>query len=121
MQDFCVISPDEGRTISLPLATIVVKTADADVAGGKIVGELTAEPGFSGPGKHSHSSQAELFYVLDGEFSFQVEDQEIQLYPGMSIIIRPNTVHNFANISSARARLLVIGAPEEIELYLSPN
>jgi len=121
MQDFSVISAGEGRIISLPSATLVVKTGDADVAGGKVVGELTAEPGFSGPGKHSHSDQAELFYVLDGEFSFQVEDQEIRLCPGMSLIIKPNIAHNYANVSSARSRLLVIGVPEEIELYPNVN
>jgi len=121
MGKFQVVAPDEGNVISLPLATIAVKSTDADLAEGRIVGELTAEPGFSGPGPHHHSGQAELFYVLDGEFTFQVEGEEILLRPGMSLIISPDTIHNFANASANPAKLLVIGAAEEIGLYSTVN
>lgn len=115
--DVEVLGADEGRTISLPSAIVVIKSAEASLANGKIVGELTAEPGFAGPGEHRHFDQAEMFYVLDGEFTFVVDSQGISLRPGMSIMIPPNTPHNFSNQTSTRARLLVIGDAKEFELY----
>ena len=121
MQEFTIVGRHEGRAVSLPLARMLIKSEDAGVGEGKLVGELTAEPGFSGPGPHRHGGQAELFYVLEGEFTFQVEGEEILLGPGMSIVIRPGTEHNFANDSPESAKLLVIGATEEIDLYANAN
>jgi mannose-6-phosphate isomerase-like protein (cupin superfamily) len=114
MSDVQVLQPQGGRLVELPSATLLIKNEDA---GGHIVGELTAQPGFRGPGGHEHADRTETFYVLEGTFLFTVAGREVAIGPGMTITIPPGTTHNFANTGDRPARLLVVGAPEELDFY----
>jgi mannose-6-phosphate isomerase-like protein (cupin superfamily) len=114
MSDVQVLPSQDGKLVELPSATLLIKKEDA---GGHIIGELTAQPGFQGPGHHEHADQAETFYVLEGTFQFAVAGHEVEIGPGATITIPPGTTHNFANTSDRPARLLVVGAAEELDLY----
>src|SRR5437868_5498188 len=52
-----------------------IKLSGVDTGGQLVVFESTAAPG-NGPGLHKHASQDEWWYVLEGEFVFQVGEQK---------------------------------------------
>ena len=44
--------------------------------------EFELEPGFEGPGPHTHEDHVDSFYVLDGEAEFLLGDQSLLLGAG---------------------------------------
>ena len=117
MCDGGVLKPGEGHVVPLPGATMVFKAGSGRRPGDYVVGEFTAEPGFSGPRPHVHRTHEELFYVLEGEFDFYVGDHVERLGPGSFVSVPPGTVHDFRNPSGATARFLGIVAPDGFDRY----
>ena len=60
---------------------------------------------------HKHGKSRQLFYILQGEATFRLEDQEIILTAGQSLHIPPDTAHQLCNRSTEDLRFLVISAP----------
>ena len=67
-----------------------------------------------GPPPHVHHLEEEQFYVLEGELTFSVRDQTIQINAGDFLHIPRDTVHSFKN-GPAPARLLASFSPAGIE------
>jgi mannose-6-phosphate isomerase-like protein (cupin superfamily) len=82
-----------------------------------VVGEFTAEPGLAGPRPHLHRTFEELFYILDGEFDFFLEDRTERLGAGAFVMVPPGTLHDFRNPGVVPARWLGIAAPGGLERY----
>jgi mannose-6-phosphate isomerase-like protein (cupin superfamily) len=68
----------------------------------------------AGPPLHSHAFD-EAFYVLEGELTFQIQDDLIIARPGEMIFAPRGVAHTLANHSPAPARFLVIFAPAGFE------
>jgi mannose-6-phosphate isomerase-like protein (cupin superfamily) len=101
-------------------------------SGGEVVVKLTAENGQGsftiyetsrragdrrGPGRHRHEGFEEIFYVLAGEYVFEVEDQRIEAPTGMLISVPPGALHTFTSVGKQDGRLLVICEPGGIEEF----
>lgn len=100
--------PTKGLITSLQ-ETPVRSTVHVDDSGRAITKQQMLEPfvipnlvGFSVatflPGQvmmppHSHESMHELFYVVQGKGIFQVEGENIELFPGKFLHIAPNEKH----------------------------
>jgi quercetin dioxygenase-like cupin family protein len=65
-------------------------------------------------GPHVHPGHAEAFYVLEGELSFVVgpEPVTITIGAGGFVAVPPGVAHGYGTAGSARARWLVIHAPD---------
>ena len=65
-----------------------IKVSGADTAEGNslAVSKATTSPG-NGPGLHKHASQDEWWYVLEGEFVFQVGEQKFRANAGASVSV----------------------------------
>jgi mannose-6-phosphate isomerase-like protein (cupin superfamily) len=63
-----------------------------------------------GPPLHYHHSQDEWFFVLDGEFLFQVGEDMFRLTAGASILGPRMVPHAFANIRDA-GKLMIVYQP----------
>ncbi|MCC2629874.1 MAG: hypothetical protein K0S14_3524 [Thermomicrobiales bacterium] len=61
----------------------------------------TVPPGFPGPVRHRHTSMTDIFYVLEGELSFDLGGEWRSLGPGSFVLVPPGVVHTFANRGSA--------------------
>jgi quercetin dioxygenase-like cupin family protein len=72
--------------------------------------------GFPGPPLHRHDFD-ETFYVLDGELTFQLEDEVFTRTRGELAFAPRNVAHTFANLSGASARTLIICTPAGFERY----
>ena len=68
----------------------------------------------AGPPPHIHHLEDEQFYVLDGQLTYSVGDQILEVRTGDFIHIPRGTVHSFKN-GSKPSRLLATFAPAGIE------
>jgi quercetin dioxygenase-like cupin family protein len=79
--------------------------------------EETLSPDFDGPPLHVHPTFDELFYVLDGELTFQVGDDLKTIGTGNWLLAPRGTPHTFANHSGLPARALIAVTPAGFERY----
>jgi uncharacterized cupin superfamily protein len=72
------------------------------------------EPGESFAfGYHRHAGQEEVFYVLEGEATFETEDGDIDVAAGELVRFEPGEWQQGHNRSDERVRALALGAPAE--------
>ncbi|MGH3492943.1 MAG: TIGR03086 family metal-binding protein [Sciscionella sp.] len=93
---------------------VTVKPSDASPATASAV-EIWEREG-SGPPRHIHAEQDELWYVLEGRFTFAVGDREFQADPGEFILGPQGVAHTF-RADTARSRLLDIHLPGGFERF----
>lgn len=100
-------SPGDGRHYEFlnHLATIKVGAGDT---GSLSVVEFLGPRGF-GPPEHRHTSEDELFVVLDGELSFRAGDLETFGGPGSLAYLPHGLPHTF-QIRSETARFVTVTA-----------
>jgi mannose-6-phosphate isomerase-like protein (cupin superfamily) len=73
--------------------------------------EFTIHGPFDGPDPHTHDSQTDAFYVLEGEIDFHVDGREFRGGPGTYVAAPPGTPHGFKKRDTGTARFLNIHAP----------
>jgi quercetin dioxygenase-like cupin family protein len=71
--------------------------------------EVRSDPS-AGPPLHAHARHAEVFFVLEGELTFRLEDREHRAGPGTWVFIPPEVVHTFA-VTGGLARFLDLHTP----------
>ena len=74
--------------------------------------------GFPGPPLHTHDFD-EAFLVLEGELTFQVEDQLVTKRAGELAFAPRNVAHTFANLSGEPARYVLVCTPASFERYFA--
>ena len=75
---------------------------------------VTDDPQGSGPPLHLHHNEDETFYVLEGELSFLVGDERIDVQTGDYLFAPRGIAHAYV-VRSERARMLVTASPGGIE------
>jgi quercetin dioxygenase-like cupin family protein len=96
-----------------PAPTTILLRAE-DTAGEISIVENTLEPGAPGPPLHHHAFD-EAFYILEGELTFQVEDDLLTAGPGELGFAPRGVAHTLANRSGAPARYLLVCTPAGFE------
>ena len=76
-----------------------IKVSSADTGGQLVVFETTTSPG-DGPGLHRHTAQDEWWYVLSGEFVFQVGDEKFRVPAGGSVFGPRRVPHSFVSVGN---------------------
>lgn len=71
----------------------------------------------SGPPPHIHHEEDEVFYVLNGKFSFLSGDKHGVVDAGATIYIPKGTLHTFKNIDEQQGTLLVLITPAGLEEF----
>ncbi len=108
-----VLAAHEGRTVA-PLNVVgeetLVKVASADADAQFAFFHLVAPP-MSGPPRHVHSREDELFYVLEGELDFELDGVRHTVGAGGTVFLRRGVVHAYQNFTTADARLLIATTP----------
>lgn len=87
-----------------------VKVSGKDTDGGMAIFEQTSLSQGKGTPLHIHHSQDEVFYILEGEYYFQVGDEKQTLIKGDSIFL-PRTIPHAWTQVSATGRMTVIVQP----------
>ncbi|HEX8426003.1 cupin domain-containing protein [Hymenobacter sp.] len=91
-------------------ATFTVKVSGKDTEGRCVIFD-TLRRGDLGPVLHVHRKMDEWFYVLDGEFKFQMGEEIMRLKTGDTLFVPRNVQHAFVKTSKGPARLLVMHQP----------
>lgn len=104
----------EGKTIAV-VGDIYRFLATGDETDGRYaMFEAVISPG-GGPPPHVHSREEESFFVLEGEITFQVGDQQIVAQAGTFANMPVGSLHSFKNCTDKSARMIISVAPAGLE------
>jgi mannose-6-phosphate isomerase-like protein (cupin superfamily) len=106
--------PGEGRTIGVVGDVYRFLALGEDTGGRYALWEAIVLPG-GGPPLHVHSREEEGFYILEGEITFQIDDQRLVAGPGMCANMPVGTPHCFKNESDQPVQMLILVAPAGLE------
>ena len=87
-----------------------LKVSGSDTNGDLVIFEQTSISQGRGTPLHIHHFQDEIFYVIDGEYYFQVGDTKHRLSVGDSIFLPRKTPHAWTQVSE-KGKLTVIFQP----------
>lgn len=86
--------------------TVTYKVATPDAQGGFfLLEQVSMRKG--GPPRHLHHAQDEWFYVLDGEYVFEVGNERMRLGPGDSLLAPRRVPHVWAYTGEKPGKILV--------------
>lgn len=69
-------------------------------------------PGRQIAGLHLHRSDDEAWIVLAGRLGFRVDDQELEVAAGDSLLVTRGTPHSYWNAAAEPARYLLVMTPQ---------
>jgi quercetin dioxygenase-like cupin family protein len=108
-----IVAAGDGRTPA-PLNIVgeetLVKVSPEDSDGLLAFFHLVAPP-MSGPPRHVHSREDELFYVLEGELVFELDGARHTVRAGDTVYLRRGVVHTYQNFTTSDVRLLIATTP----------
>jgi len=108
--DAFLVERGNGRPIHVLGNDVVIKISSRDTGGAFAVFEGQTRP-LAGPPLHRHRDQDEWWYVVDGEYKFEVEGQEIYARPGTTVFAPRGSRHTFQNIGSTYGRMVTTVVP----------
>jgi len=74
-----------------------------------------------GPLLHKHLFD-EAFYVLEGEYTFQVDERLVRASTGAFVYIPGGTIHTFRHSGDGDGRMLTVCSPGGIEaMFIAPD
>jgi quercetin dioxygenase-like cupin family protein len=97
-------------------AEITVKVSSPETGGAFTMFESWTAP-LQGPPLHRHREQDELWYILEGEFRFEVDGEEILASPGDTVFARRGTIHTFQSLGDQPGRMLTTVVPGGLDLF----
>ncbi len=104
----------DGERIWIVGDTMTLKATGDSTGGSLVLLENLTTPG-GGPPPHSHETEDEFWYVLDGIFEIRIEDEVHTLGPGGFAFAPAGAVHSFTNIANTPSRVLVGFTPGRID------
>lgn len=104
------LAPGDGLHLDMFGALATFKAFTTETNGAYCVFEGRIAPGGVAP-LHFHPHDDESFFILDGHFTFQLGEQQIDATAGTFALVPRGTVHGYRNIGSTPGRLLVIVSP----------
>ena len=111
----CEASSD-GRENSLPRGSSVVLLITGEGTDGRCAVVETREKRGHEPPRHLHTREDEVVYVLEGEVTFHVGDEQLAGTVGACIRLPRGVEHTFT-VNSNEAKLLVMLVPAGLEGY----
>jgi mannose-6-phosphate isomerase-like protein (cupin superfamily) len=112
MQEFWVARDVDhlGEPLNLGISNAFFKVSTADSHGSLVVVEMTHHQK-GGPARHFHYDQDEWFYVVEGEYVFEIGGERIRLKPGDSVFGPRRVPHVWAFVGDQVGRILFIFTP----------
>jgi quercetin dioxygenase-like cupin family protein len=112
-----ILPPGAGSAYWIVGDQITFKLGPENTRGAFSFAENTAQPG-GGPPPHVHGREDELFYILDGTFSFIFGEHTLSGSTGDAFYLPKGIVHTFKNVGDKPARMLVAAAPCGFERFI---
>ena len=116
MTALCHAQSDNSRVVVRPPGA-GFKVIAKDTNGAYSLAENRRDPG-SGVDPHTHSIEDESFYIVEGQFTFQIGERSIEA-PAGTLVFGPKGVrHSYKNTGTTPGRLLVLSSPAGFEKFL---
>ena len=96
--------------------TPICMVTSEDTAGALSLMEVTVGPR-KGPPRHVHHREDETYYVLSGEFLFEVDGVKHTLAQGASIFAPRDIPHCWANSGATDGKMLLVCTPGGFEKF----
>jgi len=106
--------PTEGRKVGI-VGDLYRFLATGEETDGKYATFEAIVPPGSGPPPHIHSREEESFLVLEGEMTFQLDEDRFVAGEGTFLNMPVGSLHCFRNESDKTAKLLISVAPAGLE------
>ena len=110
-----IVGPDEGRALSVGGDTYTEKVLGQNTNGAYTAMVLTVRSS-EAPPRHVHADFEEAFYVLEGEWEFEMDGKTSRAPPGTFFLFLRGTAHTFYPISQP-ARIFKIISPPGFEKF----
>jgi mannose-6-phosphate isomerase-like protein (cupin superfamily) len=111
-----IVEQGEGKPINVNGDEVIVKIASSDTGGAFAVFEGRTRP-LHGPPLHLHRYQDEWWYILEGEYRFEVDGQEIYASAGATVFAPRGSRHTFQNIGSTLGRAIGTVVPGGLDVF----
>lgn len=118
-----ILDPGGGTAIRSPTGGHgKIKIGVEDTEGSLTIYESLRPAGdLGGPMLHKHSFD-EAFYVLEGEYTFQVGERLVDASAGAFVYIPGGTIHTFRHRGDGDGRMLTVCSPGGIEaIFMAPD
>ncbi|MDP3525501.1 MAG: cupin domain-containing protein [Hoeflea sp.] len=113
--DVLELGPGEGRAYGLGRMRAVFKADHGESGARYAISEWWLEPHCTGPGAHSHETNEEIIYVLEGTATILVGTEWRSLPKGSFLRIPAGVTHDFENRGDAEVGLLNMFMPGGFE------
>jgi mannose-6-phosphate isomerase-like protein (cupin superfamily) len=110
-----LMEPRDGKRIHVVGDDVVVKVSSRDTDGAFAIFEDRTPP-LAGPPLHCHLHQDETWQIIEGQYRFEVDGQEIYAGPGATVFAPRGTIHTFQNIGTTPARATITVVPGGLDL-----
>ena len=111
------VKPGEGESISPIGGDLSFYKARGPQTGGTFALLEQAVPPGHGPRRHVHRREEESFYILEGEFGFEVGGRQFVAEPGTFVLGPRDIPHRFWNAGTTLGRFLLIITPAGLEPF----
>ena len=105
-----------GGTLHVFGAEASVKISSSDSGGAYAVMEACTPPN-SGPPLHLHQREDEWWYIVDGNFLFEIDGNSVHAGPGDTVFAPRGSRHTFQNIGTIPGRTLVTVVPGGLRVF----
>ncbi|HLM97106.1 MAG TPA: quercetin 2,3-dioxygenase, partial [Acidimicrobiales bacterium] len=113
--DAYVLEADQGESLWFAGALVKYKATGTQTGGGLTVAEVRAPRG-SGSPRHRHSNEDEAWYVMKGELTFWLGDEERTAGAG-DFVFGPRDVEHRFRVDSEEAHFLLLLTPAGFEEF----
>jgi quercetin dioxygenase-like cupin family protein len=110
IQGFKIVSPQHGPAYRVANDLVVFKALAAETNGAYSLFEVCTEPG-EGTQPHRQRYDDETLWVLEGTYTFQLDQHVVTLGTGGCVYVSRGTLHTFTNSGQVPARLLMLVTP----------
>jgi mannose-6-phosphate isomerase-like protein (cupin superfamily) len=115
-RDAFVMGRGEGRAIQVGGGEVTIKISSRDTGGAFAAFEGVTQP-LDGPPLHLHRDQDEWWYILEGEYRFEVDGREIHAGAGATVFAPRGSRHTFQNIGTTPGRTVTTVVPGGLDLF----
>ena len=105
-----VLTAGAGERLAVIDSYVTFKATGAETGDAFTILEGENPPGTGVP-PHRERYEDETFYVLEGSYVFEVDEERHELGPGGFVHVRRGTAHAFRNVGETTGRLLCLLTP----------
>jgi mannose-6-phosphate isomerase-like protein (cupin superfamily) len=106
----------EGRPVHVLGADLTVKISSRDTMGAFAVFEGHTPP-LEGPPLHRHREHDEWWYIVEGDYRFEIDGEEIYASAGATVFAPRGSRHTFQNVGSERGWTITTVVPGGVDLF----